>query len=112
MSKRSRPHTYPFEGSGRGGHVESWACDDAKKRCSPSGMNQPHVVLPWPLETRLSPDPSIRITYCWSQVRPSRVDWNVSHCPSRLKYASAFSPPKVTCRILVRWLSPGCDATG
>ena len=40
--------------------------------------------------------------YCWSQVRPSRVDWNVIHRPSALKYASAFSPPKVSWRRLLR----------
>src|SRR5215204_5323602 len=56
---------------------------------------------------RRSPDPSVRMTYCWSQVRPSRVDWNVSQRPSRLKYASAFSPPFVRRRMFVRCDSPG-----
>src|SRR5688572_908097 len=60
---------------------------------------------------RRSPLPSTRMTYCWSQVRPSRVDWKVSHCASGLKYASAFSPPYVSWRMLVRWVSPDSAAT-
>src|SRR6476659_4977741 len=97
MSYRSSGHTYPLDGSGRGGHAESCADVDAKKRRLSPGKNQPHVVFPRPSEIRLTPLPSTRITYCWSHVRPSRVLWSVSHFPSWLKYASAFSPPKVIC---------------
>src|SRR3954471_12781855 len=50
------------------------------------------------------------ITYCWSQVRPSRVLWKMSRRPSWLKYASAFSPPLVSCLMLRRCCSPGSAA--
>ena len=62
--------------------------------------------MPEPLETRRRFDPSMFITYCWSQVRPSRVDWKMRRLPSALKYASAFSPPKVICLTLARCVSP------
>src|ERR1044071_2318875 len=48
--------------------------------------------------------------YSWSQLRPSRVDWKISQRPSGLKYASAFSPPYVSWRMLRRCVSPGAAA--
>ena len=85
--------------------------DDAKKSLSLPGKNQPQVVLPRPSETRLMSEPSARMTNCSSQVRPSRVDWNVIQRASGLQYASAFSPPKVSCRMLERRVSPASGAT-
>src|ERR1041385_8233159 len=52
---------------------------------------------------RVTSDPSMRMVYCWSQVRPSRVDWKIRCCPSWLKYASAFALPCVSCLRFARW---------
>src|SRR4029453_10872355 len=38
---------------------------------------------------------------------PSRVDWKIRCVPSGEKYASAFSPPKVSWRMLRRCRSAG-----
>src|SRR2546422_1508808 len=111
MSNGSRRQTYPRDGSGRGGHVVSAACVDAYRIRLPSSKKYPHVVLPVPLETRCSAEPSsARMMYCWSHERPSRVDWKISQRPSGLKYASAFSPPYVSWRMLRRCDSPGAEA--
>jgi len=58
------------------------------------------------VETRRTSEPSAFITYCWSQLRPSRVLWKISRRPSALKYASAFSPPSVSWRTVPKWRSP------
>jgi hypothetical protein len=55
--------------------------------------------------TRLSPDPSILIVKIWSHGTPSRVDWNTSRWPSGEKYASAFSPPRVSWRMFRKCFS-------
>jgi hypothetical protein len=70
------------------------------------------VVRPRPFDTRRSPLPSTFITYSWSQpLRTLSVRWKISRLPSGAKYASAFSPPKVSCRMLRRWCSPGSGST-
>jgi hypothetical protein len=75
---------------------------------SPFGKKYPHVTRPSPVETSRGAAPvAASMTYSWSHSRPSRVDWKMSWRPSKLKYASAFSPPKVSCRTLRRCRSPG-----
>ena len=51
--------------------------------------------MPRPSLIRCNCEPSAFITYCWSQVRPSRADWKINRVPSPDQYASAFSPPLV-----------------
>ena len=57
-------------------------------------------------------EPSAFMTYSWSQLRPSRVLWKISRLPSALKYASAFSPPYVSWRMLARCGSAARGASG
>ena len=64
------------------------------------------VVRPLPELSSFTSVPSTFIVKIWSQAYLP-VLWNVSFLPSNEKYASAFSPPNVSCLMLRRCRSTG-----
>src|SRR5678815_2974095 len=77
----------------------------------PSGVKKLHVVRPVPLLMSLRSVPSIFMVKIWSHLY-SPVCWNVSLPPSNEKYASAFSPPFVSWRMLESRVSCGRSSGG
>ena len=62
-------------------------------------------MRPVPLLTRRSSVPSIFMRVDLVAGIPAAVDWKISRVPSGEKYASAFSPPKVSWLMLFRCFS-------
>jgi hypothetical protein len=84
--------------SGLGGHAAPARCVEANSR-SPDGKKCAHVVAPWPDETGAGV-PAAGLTgsrQMRSHPSPGRRAWNDSWAPSNEKYASAFSPSRVSC---------------
>ena len=67
---------------------------------SSPGMKYEHVVAPLPLETWVGVglSPKAGIVKMRSQPMSPTLAWKTSLSPLEDQYASAFSPPKVSCR--------------